>query len=136
VKILGAVADRLLENPAINLRLLPDAIERQIFVNCLIVIFRVLAYIGNSFRITICGHDIGLEPHEFEEAAKNAALHTRSSLSQIDMDGLKEFRNILWLPGDWTDDERIIVLGPDLEQRRIHGTFTFYPVHSCPWNNR
>jgi hypothetical protein len=87
--VLEQVADRLLANPTIRSKLVPDAVERQIYVNCLKVIFRVLQLVANSFRIRVCGHDIrlALEPSTLEQSA----LTVSSSLSQIDMELLQEF---------------------------------------------
>jgi hypothetical protein len=56
VEVLGQIAGRLLVNPAVNARMFPDAVEKQIYVKSLVVvIFRVLTVILHSFRITICG---------------------------------------------------------------------------------
>jgi hypothetical protein len=87
--VLEQVADRLLANPTIRSKLVPDAVERQLYVNCLKVIFRVLQLLANSFRIRICGHDIrlALEPSTLEQSA----LTVSSSLSQIDMELLQAF---------------------------------------------
>lgn len=99
VDILAQIADRMLANPVINSSILPDAIERQVYVNCMIVIFRVLSIIFSSFRVTVCGHDFGLtlEPHQFEEAAMSVAA-AHSSLSRIDMERLKEFAEASGVP--------------------------------------
>ncbi|KAL3917834.1 MAG: hypothetical protein SGILL_004525, partial [Bacillariaceae sp.] len=104
VEVLEEVADRMLANPAINSRMLPDAIEKQIYVNCMVVIFRVLAVIVNSFRITICGHDFGLslKPHQFEDSAMKAMAY--SSLSKIDVDKLKAFAEACGIPHDESED--------------------------------
>jgi hypothetical protein len=100
VEVLEKVADRMLANPAINSKMLPDNIEREIYVNCMVVIFRVLSVIVHSFRITICGHDFGLslEPHHFEESAMNAMA--KSSLSRIDLDQLKAFAESCGIPDE------------------------------------
>lgn len=60
MKILEEVADRLLQNKNINQPLIPDVLERQIYVNCLKVVMRVLDILRGSLRITFCGHSIGL----------------------------------------------------------------------------
>jgi hypothetical protein len=88
-KVLEQVADRLLANPTINSKLVPDAVERQIYINCLKVVFRVLMVIANSFRITICGHDIRvtLEPAELERSS----LVASSSLSLVDLRLMADF---------------------------------------------
>ena len=72
--ILQAVATRLLHNRIINQPLLPDAVERALYANCLKIIFRVLDLIAVSFRITLCGHDLGirLQPTTDTEARRQA----------------------------------------------------------------
>ena len=37
VEVLEQVADHMLANPAINSKMLPDNIEKQIYVNCMVV---------------------------------------------------------------------------------------------------
>ena len=58
--VLEAVADRLLENKNVNLQMVPDILERQIYANCLKIVFRVLDLLAASFKLTLCGHDIRL----------------------------------------------------------------------------
>jgi hypothetical protein len=91
-EVLEKVADRLLANKAINSGLVPDGIERQIYINCLKVVFRVLTVIANSLRMNICGHQfrIVLEPSETQAAVEHA-LEVSSSLSKIDVDRLRQF---------------------------------------------
>ena len=59
-KLLEQVADRLLQNPIINQPLIPDVLERQIYINSLKVAFRVLDILQSSLRIRICGHWLGI----------------------------------------------------------------------------
>mmetsp|Transcript_19300 Transcript_19300/g.31073 ORF Transcript_19300/g.31073 Transcript_19300/m.31073 type:complete len:208 (-) Transcript_19300:1368-1991(-) len=98
VTVLEEVTDRLLANPAIDAKMLLDAIERKIYVNCMVVISRVLAVIVNSFRLTVCGHVFGLtlEPHQFEDSAMNVVAH--SLLSRIDIDKWQEFAESCGIP--------------------------------------
>jgi hypothetical protein len=56
--ILEQVADRLLQNSAINYTLVPDYVERQIYGNCLKLVFRLLDTLANTFCINICGHEL------------------------------------------------------------------------------
>jgi hypothetical protein len=56
--ILEQVADRLLHNPAINYTAVPDFVERQIYGNCLKLVFRLLDTLANTFCINICGHEL------------------------------------------------------------------------------
>jgi hypothetical protein len=91
-EVLEQVADRLLANEVVNSGLVPDAIERQIYINCLKVIFRVLTVIANSLRVNTCGHQfrIVLEPFETQAAVEHA-FQVSSSLSKIDVDRLRQF---------------------------------------------
>jgi hypothetical protein len=59
-EVLEEVASRLLENKTVNQRFLPDPIEHAIYANCLKVIFRILDIMTTSLRVSVCGHDIGL----------------------------------------------------------------------------
>jgi hypothetical protein len=95
-KVLEQVADRLLANRAIDSSFVPDAVERQIYVNCLKVIFRVLLTISQSFCITICGHELRLQltPMNVDSTAYATAVEqalVTSSLSTIDMKLLRDF---------------------------------------------
>lgn len=91
-EVLEQVADRLLANKVVNSGLVPDAIERQIYINCLKVVFRVLTVVAGSLRMNICGHQfrIVLEPSEAQTAVEHA-LEVSSSLSKIDLDRLRQF---------------------------------------------
>lgn len=60
-KVLEQVADRLLANKHINQPLIPDVLERQLYTNCLKIVFRVLDLLAASFRLTLCGHDLKLQ---------------------------------------------------------------------------
>ena len=105
VKALENVADRLLENPAVNLSFIPDSIEREVYSRCLIVIFRVLTILSSSLRITVAKHDFGLSLHPtvFEKAAMNAATATSSSsacMSRIDIDQLQRHAESCGVPNE------------------------------------
>ena len=82
--ILEQVADRLLANPAINQTFLPDVVERQLYCNCLKLVFGLLDTLVDTFRINLCGHDLKLH---FEPSRNAGAI---SSLTDIDMDALKQ----------------------------------------------
>jgi hypothetical protein len=115
VKILEEVADKMLQNPAVNLSFVPDVIERAVYSRCMIVIFRVLTVLFSSFKITVCGHDFGLslEPAVFEAAAINAVSQggrttsnggAVSSLSRIDLDKLRRHAESCGVPDDKDSD--------------------------------
>lgn len=59
-ELLEDVARQLLSNRAINQVLIPEPLERAIYVSCLKIVFRILNLLVSSFRITLCGHDITL----------------------------------------------------------------------------
>jgi hypothetical protein len=100
-KVLELVADRLLANPTINSSLVPDAVERQIYINCLKVVFRLLEILSNSFRVTICGHDfrLALEPAQLERSAMAAS----SSLSLVNLRLVADFAREAGIDEDSTE---------------------------------
>jgi hypothetical protein len=53
-------ASALLQNKAVNITLLPDNVEKEIYFNCLKIIFWVLDKIANTLKITFCGHTIAM----------------------------------------------------------------------------
>ena len=57
---LGRMAERLLANRAVNQPLVPDFVERQLYINCLKLLFRLLDALTTTLRITVCGHDLKL----------------------------------------------------------------------------
>jgi hypothetical protein len=132
VKVLEEIADRLLTNPAINSQMLPDAIEKQIYVNCMVVIFRVLSVIVHSFRITICGHDIGLslEPHQFESSAMNATM-AHSSLSKIDIAQIKSFAESCGIP---PEDDDGMAEGFSFWDRILNRRSFVVSLHTCMYS--
>ena len=92
--ILEEVADRLLANKAVNNILIPDFIERQLYVNCLKLVFRVLDTIAASFRITVCGHDIRLhiEPSSITAVDRGALIKAAAySLTKVDIEAVQAF---------------------------------------------
>jgi hypothetical protein len=96
--VLEQVADRLLQNRAINSSLVPDLVERKIYINCLKVFFRALEAITSTIRVTLCGHELRLllEPSSssLEQAMIQAADKSKTfnkNFSQIDLDKLRDF---------------------------------------------
>jgi hypothetical protein len=83
--ILEQVADRLLANVAINQTMVPDSIERQLYMNCLKLIFHLLDSMAASFCITLCGHDLRLH---FEPSSKTKDLTAVSSTTKVDVEEL------------------------------------------------
>jgi hypothetical protein len=84
-KKLEQVADRLLMNSSVNQTLVPDVVERQLYINCLKLIFHLLDTIAASLRITFCGHDLCLH---FEPSKK--ALAPKSSNTSVSSKELLE----------------------------------------------
>ena len=60
-KPLEALADSLLQNEAVNLTVVPDAVEKQVYVNSLKIIFWIIHLISSTVKITFCGHALSLE---------------------------------------------------------------------------
>lgn len=98
-EVLREVADRLLENPAVNSSWIPDSIEHQIYTSCLLVVFRVLQVVLASFRICLCGHTVTLNlsgnpEYSLEQRALNVVKGSTSprekSFSSIDLDILRK----------------------------------------------
>lgn len=93
-ELLEEVAGQLLRNTAINQPLVPDFIERQLYVNCLKIIFRILNMLAASFRINLCGHDLKLTLERAQqpnvESLKKIAVEAVSSPTPIDRDVLQK----------------------------------------------
>jgi len=92
-KILEDVVDRLLENKAVNQTLIPDAVERQLYVNCLKLLFRLMDILAASFRLTVCGHIFcfNVQRSTKDDLARMAAVRASSSLTEVDMKRLQEY---------------------------------------------
>jgi hypothetical protein len=54
-------ASALVQNKAVNITLIPDKVEKDIYYNCLKVIFWVLDKIANTLKVTFCGHTIAMD---------------------------------------------------------------------------
>jgi len=86
-KVLVKVAEQLLQNPLVNQPLIPDVLERKLYVNCLKIVFRVLDLLTSTFRLTLCGHQvqIQLEPTDssFSNFFESSALHRASDKTPL-----------------------------------------------------
>jgi hypothetical protein len=95
--VLEMVADRMLADPDVNLRFLPDGLERTLYVNCLKVLFRVLNLLSATITVTVCGHDmkIHLETstrYALQEAALRQSSNNVNTLtSSLDFEQVKKF---------------------------------------------
>ena len=97
---LEAVADRLLANKAVNQPLIPDVVERQLYINCLKLVFRLLDAIASTLRITMCGHDIRVmfEPCSdqstrdwIKERLQKRAGEASSKLTLVDLAAVEKY---------------------------------------------
>jgi hypothetical protein len=99
-QVLEQAADRLLQNPIINQPLIPDILERQIYINSLKVAFRVLDIVQSSLRIRVCGHWLGLSLTVDDgdsgtttaTAAEKAVRRATNILSQTTQEDLKQYQ--------------------------------------------
>jgi hypothetical protein len=90
--LLEQVADRLLENQAVNQKFLPDRIEHQLYVSCLKLVFRLIGMVAASLRVTVCGHELRLAISRQSAQALQVAAANRAALTTlaIDVDHLHE----------------------------------------------
>jgi len=97
---LEAVADRLLANKAVNQPLIPDIVERQLYVNCLKLVFRLLDAVASTLRVTMCGHDFRIifEPCSdqstrdwINERLQKRAGEASSRLTLVDLAAVEQY---------------------------------------------
>jgi hypothetical protein len=55
-----AMAEDLLENKNINQQWLPDIIKKEIYVNCICIIFTIIDSIADSIAFHMCGHQLSI----------------------------------------------------------------------------
>lgn len=59
---LARFVDELLQEKAINITILPDFVERQLYVNCLVILFQTLQCLAKSIHIDLAGgHRLSLD---------------------------------------------------------------------------
>ena len=85
-KVLEAMADELLKNKAINQAWIPDVVERQIYSNCLMIIFTLLDRIADTLSIRMCGHELGIRFEPLTEAAARELVQRNSGHRQQHLD--------------------------------------------------
>lgn len=96
-RALEDVADRLLANKAVNRPLVPDAIERQVYVNCLKLVFSLLDALAATLGVTVCGHDVRLDVRpsssrvSASESLRERAKERSSSLTPVDVKAVEAF---------------------------------------------
>ena len=93
--VLDKVVDGLLQNKAVNQPLIPDMVERQLYKNCLTIIFRILDMMAATFTITCCGHDLGITVQPSQTAVVTHAAVQRAT--QIDPDLMLQYARTLRL---------------------------------------
>ncbi|CAB9503567.1 expressed unknown protein [Seminavis robusta] len=57
---LERLASALIDNEAVNLTVVPDNIEKEIYFNCLKIIFWVIDIMSSNIKVTLCGHTISM----------------------------------------------------------------------------
>ena len=97
---LESVADRLLANKAVNQLLVPDIVERQLYVNCLKLVFRLLDAVASTLRCTLCGHDVRIhfEPcadqttrEWISDRLRKRASEKSSQLTEVDLNAVEQY---------------------------------------------
>ena len=90
---LEAVADRLLANKSVNQPLVPDFVERQLYINCLKLVFRLLDAVAATVRLNVCGHDVMIhfEPTGDSSSLRQRAVEKSSALTNIDVAAVAAF---------------------------------------------
>lgn len=90
-EVLQMVADRLLTNSAVNYTLVPDSIERPLYINSLRLVFRLLDILTASFSLKICGHVLLLDLVPLRNDQEDIRNHDlSSSLTRIDLEKVRE----------------------------------------------
>ena len=81
----------------VNQKLVPDFVERKLYINCLQLLFRLLDSLAATFRITVCGHDVRVSFEAIkDENGKSISVEERaqklsSSLTPLDLDAVASF---------------------------------------------
>jgi F0F1-type ATP synthase assembly protein I len=136
---LEQVADRLLQNPIINQPLIPDVLERQIYINSLKVAFRVLDILQSSLRIRICGHWLGLSlaagddsDDNYDSAKESAVTRATNILAQITIEDLMQYQKDAGID-DWNDFGKRRFFGwirPEPLLAQVHSTLFGLVFHT------
>lgn len=102
--VLERVVDGLLANKAVNQPLIPDMLERQLYKNCLVIMFRLLDMMAATFSITCCGHDLRFTV----EPSKNDVFHQAavSQASQIDPQLMLQYARQMGIDATDVDSDR------------------------------
>jgi len=74
-KVLEDFVDSILEEPTLNSPFIPDVIERVVYLNCVIVVFNLIADLSQGVKISFMGHKLTwrFEPETLVENQKPIA---------------------------------------------------------------
>jgi hypothetical protein len=86
---LEEVADRMLANRNVNMTLVPDFVERQLYVNCLKLVFRVLDMLTASFRVRLCGHEFTIRLQQASNPELTPGAGAADQLTILQQSALK-----------------------------------------------
>ena len=91
--ILDQVVEKLLANQAVNQPLIPDVVERQVYKNCLRLIFRLLHVLSSTLQIQCCGHVLGISIEPSTSKVGTVALHNAAlrQATRIDPDHVRQW---------------------------------------------
>ena len=81
---LEEITDRLLRNTHVNQWWIPDVVERQVYRNCLKLIFCLIDKIADSLSVRLCGHELSLS---FEPMSKQRAVEIAGRVQQRETTG-------------------------------------------------
>ncbi|EEQ99837.1 hypothetical protein Pmar_PMAR020296, partial [Perkinsus marinus ATCC 50983] len=102
---LSVIVDSMLRDEFVNNPLIPDAVERSLYLNTVILIFRILEDLSNSLHVSVMGHRLEwkLIPLEIAEVyCQKAPSHIKLNEEVIDR-LVKELLsdasiNVFWIP--------------------------------------
>lgn len=84
---LDAMVDRLMANAVVNSPLVPDFLERQIYTNCLRLVFTLVDALASTVRLQICGNELRLDFVAVNEPRSPSNNHQLSA-SRVDNETL------------------------------------------------
>mmetsp|Transcript_16131 Transcript_16131/g.29163 ORF Transcript_16131/g.29163 Transcript_16131/m.29163 type:complete len:314 (+) Transcript_16131:395-1336(+) len=84
VNVLEAMAEDLLENKNTNQRWLPDIIEKEIYLNCIRIIFTIIDSIADSVAFHMCGHQLSISFTPLNEERARQLVEGHESNIAID----------------------------------------------------
>ncbi|KAF4654631.1 kelch-like [Perkinsus chesapeaki] len=102
---LGVIVDSMLSDEFVNNPLIPDAVERSLYLNTVILIFRIIEDLSHSLHVTFMGHRLEwkLTPLDIAQVrCQKAPAHIKLNEEVIDR-LVKELLsdssiNVFWIP--------------------------------------